>query len=264
MKHIALFIMLFSLVMISHSQDSTVEFNRQKEILHSRALVLMEKKDREINYLAFRKYGVGVSGGTYFSVLGSGRNPFGVFDIVFTDRISPFGIAKNASLKATFSFGFEPFQGSIFNLGPEYDLLSKKNRLNLFLGLHYSFGLPQSAVVKDNSSVFLGFNHYLVPCLGLVWWPWKVDLSDSSHIGDYWHPRLKQLFFIKLIVGYSFLLNRPQIEPSAGFDKNLNKIITGNTENTLNIKLCVGINIPSYGFYKDNYLQKSQLRYLFQ
>lgn len=218
----------------------------------------IDKENRRANVYANRKYSLSVGLNPYTNVShGGGNNIFGAIDLTFSDRLVWLDVGKNASLETNFGIGFQPYQGTRLNLGCDYELLSKKYRVNLYAGGQYSLGLDQVTSMEDNSSIKVGFHHYGMPFVGLIWWPGKNDETDDdvNKVYRYHHPGFGQLIYFKLQVGYSFLLNKVSVDTTGAFDPHLYQLIRNNTANTLNVKICVGINIPTGEARRSQFLQ---------
>jgi hypothetical protein len=101
--------------------------------------------------------------------------------------------------------------------------------------------------MEDNSSIKVGFHNYLAPFIGVMWWPGKSDKTDDdpNKVFRYHPPGFNQLIYFKLQLGYSFLLNNMHVDSIGTFDSHLYQAIRNNTANTLNAKICVGVNIPT-------------------
>ncbi|HTR28580.1 MAG TPA: hypothetical protein VMH27_04890 [Puia sp.] len=210
-----------------------------------------QKIDRTRDLYQFRAYSlsIGLSG---YSGLGAGYSPniMGQFDIEFDDRLLALDFLKNGAIEEHFGIGFLPYQGSKLYLGSDIELLPQAHRVNMFTGFQYSIGLPQSSSPNDISSVYLGWHHYFEPYIGIDYWPGKLDLW-TIHTGEdratYYNPHFKQLFYARLQIGYSFLLNRLVVDSSGSFDPHLYQVVRKNTGNNLAVKITVGIDIPSSG-----------------
>jgi hypothetical protein len=205
---------------------------------------------RRENYYAYRKYAISLSWNPYTSLATGQKNTFyKSVDITFSDRLEWLNVGRNASLEASAGIGFEPYQGTKLNFAVDYELLSKRIKVNLYTGLQYSLGLAQLTALNDVSSVKLGFHNYVMPFIGLVWWPGKTDILDSSETkkNKFRSPTFSQLIYFKVQVGYSFLLSTLQVDTIGIVSNQLYQTIRSNTANTLSISLTVGINIPTDG-----------------
>jgi hypothetical protein len=257
MKKTALITLYFLLAVACFAQENLLEAKHLKEA--KKRSDSLDKDERRSNIYANRKYSFGVSVSPYANVTrASTINTFGDFDITFSDRLTWLDVGKNGSLETNLGIGFEPFQGTKLNLGSDYELLSKKYKVNLYLGLQYSLGLAQSTTLAGNSIVALGYHNYLMPFVGMLWSPWKEDKTspDTAKTFLYRNPTFWQLFYVKLQVGYSFLLNKLQVDTTGAIGDQLYEMIRNNTSNTLNIKICVGINIPTKGEKRKKYHEK--------
>ena len=111
-KIFSLLICLF-LVVVCSAQDSLLNAKAEKKAVRAR-----EKHEERYNYFANRKYAISISEGAYFNVDNTSQiNSFGIFELMFSDRIKPLDFAKNASLVTMFGIGFEPYQGTKLSIG---------------------------------------------------------------------------------------------------------------------------------------------------
>jgi hypothetical protein len=220
---------------------------------------------RRANYYAYRKYSLSLSWNPYTSVSTGQKVVFyKSIDITFSDRLLWLNVGKNASMEASWGIGFVPYQGTKLNFSIDYELLSKRIQVNLFTGLKYSLGLAQLTALDDFSSVKLGFHNYLTPFIGLVWWPGKTDILDTSRVkrAQFKSPTFSQLIYFKVQVGYSFLISALQVDTTGAVSNQLYQTIRNNTANTICIALTIGINIPTDGKERREYyqfLRKKQL-----
>lgn len=217
--------------------------------------------ERLYNFYANRKYTFGF-GESLYGNLGA-YHPFGVFEISFSDRLTWLDLFKNASLETTAGIGFEPYQGTRVYVGGDYELLSKRLNFNLYMGLHYALGLAQATTMADNSNVYVGYHHYLIPFVGCMFWPHKKDILDevqgSADADLNRNPGFWQLFYFKLQVGCNFLVSPLQVDTSNSFNPQLYGFIKKNALTTLFFKFGIGINIPTEGRKRreyDRYRQK--------
>jgi hypothetical protein len=257
MKRISLIIFYFLLAITSYAQENLFESKHLKEA--KKRSDSLDKDERRANIYANRKYSFSISVSPYANIANASTiNTFGVFDITFSDRLTWLDVGKNGSLETNLGIGFEPFQGTKLNIGSDYELLSKKYKVNLYLGLQYSLGLAQSTTLAGNPIVTLGYHNYLMPFVGMLWYPWKEDKTnpDTAKTFLYRNPAFRQLFYVKLQVGYSILLNKLQVDTTGAIGDKLYEMIRNNTSNTLNIKICVGINIPTKGERRKKYHKK--------
>jgi hypothetical protein len=236
----------------SPAQDSTLK-------AHQKKLEKQTNEDRRINMYSNRKYSFGISLNPYAGLSNGNTTFYKSFNVTFSDRMEKLDLGKNGSLETNLGIGFEPYQGTKLNLGFDYELLSKKYKANLYIGVQYSLGLSQSTSLDGKSFINVGFNNYLMPFIGVMWWPGKEDITnpDKEKRNLYREPRFWQLFFVKLQAGYSYVLNKPQVDTIGIFDKQLYGIIRNNTSNTLNFKIGIGINIPTRSLTRYNYLLES-------
>ena len=239
MKPILAILTFLSFHLVVHAQDFS--------LYEKKAQDSMKRKERVLNVYANRKYNFTVSESFY------GRfpkyQPFGRFDISFEDRLSILDkILNPARYQVLIGIGFEPYQGTKLHVGAEYELLPTRYKTTVYVGGQYLIGLAQSTVMDNNiSTIDVGFHNYMMPFMGIQYWPGKVNDERSALYQD---PGFLQLFFFKLQVGYSFLISNMQVSTKGPFDNNLLEQIKRNTASTVVFKIGLGINIPSRG--KDN------------
>ncbi|HEV2478600.1 MAG TPA: hypothetical protein VGS79_03005 [Puia sp.] len=227
-------------------------------------------KDKQISDSAnnvslykYRKYSFSLAIAPYTSVTrGGGNSLFGATEVSFSDRFKWLNSTKNASLEVNMGFSFVPYQGTKLNLGFDWLMIrNKSHRTNLYGGLQFAEGLKQSTNTQDTTYVTLGYHSYLTPFVGFIWWPWKAKYQSDKYERDFkalapeqahanenfYNPHIPQLFYIKLQIGYSILLNdRVTVDTTGGFsDVNLYRTIRNNTASCLVFRFCIGINIPS-------------------
>jgi hypothetical protein len=202
----------------------------------------------------YRKYSFSLAVAPYTNVThGGGNYLFGATEVTFCDR---FKWLHNPGAEVSMGVAFEPYQGTKLNLGLDYLLLPKSHRTNLYGGVQFSQGLSQSTNTQGNAYVNLGFHSYMTPFLGFIWWPWKPNYvykaaltSAQNNSNDrFLNPHIQELFYFKLQVGYSVLLNsRVNVDTTGGFtDAHLYQVIRNNTASTLVFRLSIGINIPTF------------------
>ena len=197
---------------------------------------------------AGEKYSFSISESLYGSF--AHYHPFGVFEINFCDRLDLPGISRNASLSANGGVAFQPFQGTRLHVGANYELLSKRLKFNMDIGTQYMLGLAQATTMVDGSNIYVGYHNYLVPYVGLIYWPTKGDPVEHARKATksifVSNPKFWRLFYFKLQFSYAFLISSLHIDSSGGFDPKTYGYIVRNTENTFAFKFIVGINIPSF------------------
>lgn len=201
----------------------------------------------------FRAYSLNVSLSPYTSIAPASSSIMGLFDIEFDDRVLALDLLDNGAMEEHIGIGFLPYQGTEVHVGGDIEILPQAHRVNLFGGIQYTVGLPQSSSPDDNSSIYLGWHHYFEPYIGIDYWPGKLDQIES--------PRFRQLFYARLQVGYSFLLSRLVVDSTGNFDPQLYQTVRRNTGNTLAVKICVGIDIPSLGGKLRRYKQHLSEQY---
>jgi len=254
MKKIYLTPLLVLLAAAGYCQEKTNVAKEQKKILDS-----LDKEERRDNIYANRKYALSISWSPYANIAHSGSiNTFGAFDICFSDRIRSLDMGHNGSLETNVGIGFQPYQGTKINLGFDYEFLSRRYKAHLYLGGQYSLGLAQANTLDGSAFVKVGFHHYLMPFIGVMWWPGKEDKTSPDLVKQYayQHPGFRQLFFFKFQVGYACLLGKVQVDTIGAFSDHLYQVIRNNTSNALSLKLAVGINIPSFGRNRERYFDR--------
>jgi hypothetical protein len=198
------------------------------------------------------KYSFSVAINPYTNITdGGGNYLFGATEVTFSDRVKWLNLTKNASVEVNMGMVFEPYQGTKLNLGLDYLVLPKNHRTNLYAGFQFSQGLKQLTNIDSITSIKVGYHSYITPFIGFIWWPWKANnlYTAQGLVNDYYvHPQITQLFYIKLQIGYSFLVNsHVSVDTSGNFtDTHLYQVIRNNTGNTFTFRICIGINIPTY------------------
>lgn len=213
--------------------------------------------DRAANIYANRKYSFSISLSPYANIAHSQDvNVMGLFDITFSDRFRWLNRSNSAAGEATFGIGFLPYQGTQIHLGYDVELLPEKYRVMIYLGAQYSLGLPQATTLDNKSYINVYWHDYMMPFIGITYWPGKQDITSktATKIRQYRHPGFRQLFYARLQIGYSFLLGPVTVDTTGAFDSHIYTVVRANTSNTLNVKLSVGINIPSPG-YRQKYFE---------
>ena len=206
--------------------------------------------ERRINMYANRKYSYGISEALY------GFHPnstiFHATDVIISDRLSRFDIGNIASFELTGGASFQPYQGFRLHLGFDYEWLTP-TKVHLYIGGQYALGLTQRTIASDGQSgVVVGYHNYIVPFMGVMYWPGKrdiqkLDTNDSTEKARYRNPTFWQLVYIKGQVGCSSLLSKLTVTPTESFDKITASNIRQNVSSGLYLSLGVGINLPTYG-----------------
>lgn len=218
--------------------------------------------ERRLNFYANRKYSYGVSENFY------GFHPnstiFHAIDVVVSDRISRFDIYNFLSFELTGGASFQPYQGFRLHLGFDYELLTP-TKVHFYFGGQYALGLKQRTIEPDHSYVVVGYHSYVVPFIGVMYWPGKrdikkLDMTDRTEKSKYYNPTFWQLVYIKGQVGCSSLFSKLTVDPSETFDGPTASNIRQNVSSGLYLSLGVGINLPTYGNSK--LADRRQLRHM--
>jgi len=205
--------------------------------------------ERKLNFYANRKYSYGFSENFY------GFHPnsriFHATDIVVSDRMDKFDIRKVLSFEVTLGGSFQPYQGFRFHLGFDYEWITP-TKVHIYFGAQYALGLQQRTIEPDHSFVVVGYHSYVVPFIGVMYWPGKRDLKklserDTAAKFSYYNPTFWQLVYIKGQVAYSSLFSNLTVDPSETFNGPVASSIRQNVSSGLYLSLGVGINLPTFG-----------------
>jgi hypothetical protein len=207
-------------------------------------------EERRVNMYANRKYSYGLSESFY------GFHPnstiFHATDVIFSDRLSGLDIGDFASFELTGGGSFQPYQGFRFHVGFDYEWLTPA-KVHLYLGGQYALGMQQRTIATNSlSSVVVGYHSYIVPFIGVMYWPGKrdiqnLDTTSSKEKSRYRNPTFWQLVYIKGQVSCSTLFSKLTVNPTESFDEVTASNIRQNVSSGLYLSLGVGINLPTYG-----------------
>ncbi|MES1159572.1 MAG: hypothetical protein ABUM51_02350 [Bacteroidota bacterium] len=231
---------------------SLLTFEAAAQRTSAQLLDSVKTENNNQNLYTFRKYSFSLAVSPYTNIThGGGNYLFGATEVMFSNRIKWLNFARNASVEANMGISFEPYQGMKLNLGLDYLVLPKSHRTNLYAGFQFSQGLKQLTTIDNSTSITVGYHSYILPFIGFIWWPWKENnlYTAQNRVNDaYLHPQIAQLFYIKLQVGYSFLLNsHVSVDTTGNFtDTHLYQVIRNNSANTFTFRICIGLNIPTY------------------
>jgi hypothetical protein len=242
MRQLYLYIFITFLALTAHSQ------NNEKDLVKSQPD--SAKKERRINIYANRKYSYGLSEAFY------GFHPnstiFHATDVLFSVRFKPLDLGNLASFEWTSGASFQPYQGFRLHTGFDYEWLTP-TKVHFYIGGQYALGLKQRTIATNSlSSVTVGYHSYIVPFMGVMYWPGKRDINkldktDSTEKSRYRNPTFWQLVYIKGQVGYSSLFSKLTVTPTELFDKVTTSNILQNVSSGLYLSFGIGINLPSYG-----------------
>ncbi len=206
--------------------------------------------ERRLNMYSNRKYSYGVSETLY----GFSKNAtiYHAADVNFSDRLKGLDIDDFASFEFTGGASFQPYQGFRLHFGFDYEWLTPA-KVHLYAGVQYAQGLKQNTIASNSlSSVMVGNHSYIVPFMGLMYWPGKRDVQrinrlDSAEKAKLRNPTFWQLVYVKGQAGYSALLSRLAVYPSESYDKTITGNIRKNISSGLYLSIGVGVNLPSFG-----------------
>jgi hypothetical protein len=237
MRTLSLFIGLLLLASAASSQVAGVLDTK----------TLREKRSNDI--YKHRKYSYGLAGCYY------GFHPntsaYHAADVFFSDRIKLLSIKDIAGFEATAGFSFQPFQGFRLHGGFDYEWLTP-SKVHFYLGGQYALGLKTRTIASNSlSSIVVGTHSYLVPFLGIMYWPGKHDAKvfnthDATEIAHFTNPTFWHLVFFKAQVGASALISRLSVTPTELFDKATASNIRQNVSSSLYLSLGIGINLPTF------------------
>jgi hypothetical protein len=205
---------------------------------------------RKINMYANRKFSYGIS--EVFYGFHPNSTIFHATDVIFSDRLPFLDIANLASFELTGGASFQPYQGFRLHAGFDYEILTP-TKVHFYIGAQYALGLKQRTIATNSlSSVVVGYHSYIVPFMGVMYWPGKRDIkklntNDPKEVALYRHPTFWQLVYIKGQAGYSSLFSKLTVTPTELFDKITASNIRQNVSSGLYLSLGVGINLPTYG-----------------
>lgn len=208
------------------------------------------RMERRQNMYANRKYSYGIS--ETFYGFAANSTIYHASDVIFSARIKALDISKITSFELTGGASYQPYQGFRLHMGFDYEWLTP-TKVHLYVGAQYALGLKQLTVASNSlSSVIVGYHSYLVPFMGIMYWPGKRDIEklrydDSTEKFKYRHPTFWQLVYVKAQAGYSALISQPGVYPSETFDNATAGHIRQNTGSCLYLSIGLGINLPSFG-----------------
>ena len=209
--------------------------------------------ERRINMYTNRKYSYGISENFY------GFHPnstiFHATDVVVSDRLSYLDIGNFTSFELTGGASFQPYQGFRLHLGFDYEWLTP-TKVHFYIGGQYALGLKQRTIAINRlSSIIVGYHNYIMPFIGLMYWPGKRDIGrlntkDSIEISRYYNPTFWQLVYLKSQIGYSALFSKLTVDPTQYFDEITTSNIRENVSSGLYLSFGIGINLPTFGSSK--------------
>lgn len=157
-------------------------------------------------------------------------------DVNFSYRFKNWNLGKIACFEFTTGFSFQPYQGYRLHWGFDYELLVPK-KFHLYLGGQYALGLETRTIESDSkSSVVVGNHSYVVPFLGMMYWPFRREIDPT-----FWN-----LAYLKGQIGYSSLINTGSVTTTALFPANTATTIRQNISSGLYLSFGIGINLPSF------------------
>jgi hypothetical protein len=238
MKRICLLLFLLLLAFAGNSQ--------LRKTLSESELKKFNKLKRDEIY-THRKYNYGLSDAYY------GFHPnvslYHAVDVFVSDRFSALDLGNFWSFEGTAGFSFQTYQGFRLHAGFDYEWLTP-NKVHFYIGGQYALGLQQRTIASNSlSSVVVGCHSYLVPFMGVMWWPSmqeyeqedKVDLEKLFRYPTFW-----RLVFLKFQIGYSALISPLSVSPTALFNKTTASNIRQNVSSGLYLSVGAGINLPTY------------------
>jgi hypothetical protein len=204
---------------------------------------------RRNNMYTNRKYSYGVQE----SVYGFAKDCtiYHAIDANFSTRWKPLDLWNILSFELTGGASLQPYQGYRLHLGVDYEWLTP-TKVHVYAGCQFALGLKQNTnASNDSSSVMVGSHWYVVPFMGVMYWPGKRDIqkvnrNNLTEKARYLNPTFWQLVYIKAQAGYSVLISRLEVNPSETFDKATTGHIIQNTSSCLYLSIGVGINLPTF------------------
>jgi hypothetical protein len=225
-------------------------YSQYRKTLSKTELKKFKKQTKDEIY-THRKYNYGLSDAYY------GFHPnvslYHSVDVFASDRFSALDLWNVLSFQGTAGFSFQQYQGFRLHAGFEYEWLTP-NKIHLYIGGQYALGLQTRTVASNSqSSVVVGCHSYLVPFVGVMWWPGMQEYEMENHVDLYTfyrYPTFWRLVFLKAQIGCSALISPLSVSPSALFDKTTASNIRQNVSSGIYLSLGAGINLPTFGHSK--------------
>jgi hypothetical protein len=242
MRTLYLSIGLLLLVCTAYSQLPLRAYNK-KEL----------RKERSNDMYNHRKYSYGLS--YYRYGFHFGADTYHAVDVFFSDRIKPLNIKDVLCFEATTGFSFQPYQGYRLHWGFDYEWMTA-SKVHLYLGSQFALGLTTRTIATNSlSSVVVGTHSYLVPFLGIMYWPGKHDASvlnkrDATEARHFKNPTFWHLVFFKFQASASALIGNLSVKPTELFDKATALNVRQNVSSSLYLSFGLGINLPTFSHVK--------------
>jgi hypothetical protein len=246
MKRLRLLTFLCLLAAVGHAQSIAADSAFRIVRRHTHKDTADERK---FNIYANRKYSYGVSENLY------GFHPnstiFHATDVIVSDRLKCLDLTNFTSFELTGGASFQPYQGFRMHVGFDWEVLTP-TKVHFYFGVQYALGLKQRTIEPDHSWVVVGYQNYLVPFIGIMYWPGKRDIkkldnTNSTEKSKYYNPTFWQLVYIKGQIGCSSLFSKLRVDTSETFDGITASNIRQNVSSGLYLSLGVGINLPTFG-----------------
>ncbi len=205
------------------------------------------RKQTKAEIYTHRKYNYGLTDAYY------GFHPnvplYHAVDVFASDRFSAFDLWNVLSFEGTAGFSFQTYQGFRLHAGFDYEWLTP-NKIHLYIGGQYALGLQTRTVASNSqSSVVVGCHSYLVPFMGVMWWPGMQEYEMGNHVDlykFYRYPTFWRLAFLKVQIGYSALISPLSVSPTPSFNPTTASNIRQNISSGLYLSVGAGINLPTY------------------
>jgi hypothetical protein len=225
---------------------SLTGFSQYHLTLDSAQKVKLKKLRKDETY-THRKYNYSLSDVYY------GFHPnaslYHAVDVFFSDRFSALDLWNFASFEGTTGFSFQTYQGFRLHAGFDYEWLTP-NKIHLYVGGQYAIGLQQRTIASNSlSSVVVGSHSYLVPFMGVMWWPGKQQYETKNTLDLvklYRYPTFWELVYLKAQIGCSALVSPLSVSPTVLFDKTTASNIRQNVSSGLYLSIGAGVNLPTF------------------
>lgn len=176
-----------------------------------------------------------------YSICSGFRNPGGAASIKFEDRF----VHLNTHLQPGIAIGFSPISGLRLSAGMNFFILSERHKVMPFVNAQYVYSSGNrlaSTTKSDSFYCITGKGKYLNLAAGIKIKPLAESNEDATK-----RPEFLGLLDIKLLVGYSFVLQHAGIDSfpvaPAGWDFKMNRI-RNNISSGCFVEVNLGIDIP--------------------
>jgi hypothetical protein len=230
MKKFCLYLFLLFPVIAGYAQATEKTLAKAAE----KAFAKKTRKDRSDSYYANRKYSYGMAEQWYG--FHSNSTVYSALDVFVADRFKGLTIGNIIGTEGTAGFSFQPYQGFRLHAGVGFEWLTG-GKVHLYGGVQYALGLTTRTIASNSeSSVTVGCHSYVVPFIGVMYWPFKRDYNPT-----FWH-----LAYLKWQVNYSSLIGEGSVTPTALFPPATVSNIVQNVSSGLYLSFGIGLNLPTF------------------